>query len=100
MEDSKFESSIDVIKEIIRLADMIGWTFSTLEPEDKTVKVEGMVIGTPNFCTDAITIITNVLNRINTQPQLLSTEEEGCTIEEFSKTSESDDEPSDNETAN
>lgn len=91
MENPKFESSIDVIKEIIRLAGTVGWTFATLEPEDKTIKVEGMVIGTENFCTDTVTIITNVLNRINAQPQLLSTEEEGCTIEEFSKTSDADD---------
>ena len=62
------QSSKECIEEIVRLANMLGWTFATLEPEDKKTKVEGMILGTENFCADAILIITNVLNRMEDPP--------------------------------
>jgi len=58
------QSPKECIEEIVRLASMMGWTFGTLDPEDKSRQVDGMVIGTEAFCNDAVVILTNVLNQL------------------------------------
>ena len=68
------QSSKECIEEIVRLASMLGWTFGTLDPEDKSRQVDGMVIGTEAFCNDAVAILTNVLNQLQ--------EELACTMKQ------------------
>lgn len=58
------QSSKECIEEIVRLASKLGWTFGTLDPEDKSRTVDGMILGTEAFCNDAVGILTNVLNQL------------------------------------
>ncbi len=61
---NNMKAAVLAILQHVRLA---GWNYATIEPENKDAEVQGFIIGTAEFCSDAITIISNVLEEVGCQ---------------------------------